>query len=189
MTSQDFAPLLTEGESRLAAEDWDGAVAVLRRAVEAEPSSSLAHSKLGIAYAHKRQWEEARAEFTLAIQLDPSYAPAHSNLGNVHREQGRLDEAIACYKKAILIDPQYWIAHQNLGVAYRQQGRLDDAVREFKVSARLSFHAKPGGGSAVGMSSGPVGSRTGARLGCLGTGAAAIFSTALVATVLRSALR
>lgn len=186
MTTEEITPLLSEGEARLAAEDWDAAVAVLRQAAAAAPYSAPAHSKLGIAYAHRRQWEEARAEFTRAIQLDPNFAPAHSNLGNVYREQGRPEDAIAAYQKAILLDPDYWIAHQNLGVVYKEQGRIDEAVREFRISARLSTRARPADGTGARMGS----PRPRARLGCLGTGSsAALVSAAFVSAVLSAVLR
>lgn len=167
-------PFLEEGEQRLAAEDWDGAIAAFQLAVQAAPQSAVAHSRLGVAYAHKQLWNEALGEFSKAIQIDPLYAPAHSNLGNVHREQGQLEEAIACYKRAIAVDPEYWIAHQNLGVVYKQQGRIAEAVREFKIATRLSLRtpARPGTLAGTGGSS--------ARAGCLSPGIAA----ALLVTLL-----
>ncbi len=168
-SSDRLAALINEGEERLLAEDWDGAIAILRQAVAASPTSALAHSKLGVAYVHRRQWEDARAEFSQAIQLDPRYAPAHSNLGNVYHEQGRLDEAVACYQKAIAIDPDYWVAHQNLGIVYKQQGRIGEAVREFKISTRLSVRAKPDR-----LDPRPAGMARRARIGCLGRGGMAV---------------
>ncbi len=186
MSTQDITPLLNEAEARLAAEDLDGAVVVLQQAVAAAPSSALAHSKLGVAFVHRRQWEDARGEFSRAIQLDPRYAPAHSNLGNVYREQGRLDEAIACYQKAIAIDPDYWTAHRNLGIVYKQQGRIADAVREFKISTHLSVRARP----ADRIGAGPAGTSRGPRLGCLGAGATTVLiSAALASAALVSLLR
>ncbi len=178
MSTQDITSLLTEGEARLAAEDWGGAVAVFQRAVTASPSSALAHSKLGVAYVHRRQWEDARTEFSRAIQLDPRYAPAHSNLGNVYREEGRLDEAVACYQKAIAMDPDYWIAHQNLGIVYKQQGRIGEAVREFKTATRLSLR------SSRTADAGAPGAGT-RRVGCLGAGGMAALLAVALATLRR----
>ncbi len=171
----DPTPFLTEGEARLAAQDWDGAVAAFRQAVSSAPSSALAHNKLGIAYAHARRWDDAFEEFARAIELDPRLAQAHSNLGNIHRERGRLDEAVRCYTRAIAADPEYWIAHQNLGVVYKQQGRIAEAVREFKTAARLSLRTP---GTAQ---SGPEPRRAadGPRLGCLGAGGITIILAAL----------
>ncbi len=170
MDTHDPAPFLEEGEARLAAEDWDGAVAAFHRAVSVAPSLALAHSKLGVAFVHKRQWDDAASEFARAIQLDPGYAPAYSNLGNVYRERGRLDEAIASYTRAIALDPDYWIAHQNLGIAYKQQGRIAEAVQEFKTATRLSVRAS----RQRGPGAGPAGEASGRRLGCLGTAAMAL---------------
>jgi tetratricopeptide (TPR) repeat protein len=167
-------PFLVEGEARLAAQDWDGAVAAFRQAVSAAPSSALAHNKLGVAYVHAKRWDEAFEAFSRAIVLDPHNAQAHSNLGNVHRERGRLDDAVRCYTQAIAADPEYWIAHQNLGVVYKQQGRIAEAVGEFKTAARLSLRVGAGP-SKTGARAAPAGP----RMGCLGTGGIALILAAL----------
>jgi Flp pilus assembly protein TadD len=180
MSTQDHTPLLAQGEERLSAEDWDGAVAVFSQAVAAAPTSAVAHSKLGVAYVYRRQWEDASTEFSKAIQLDPRYAPAHSNLGNVHRERGRLDDAVACYLRAIALDPEYAIAHQNLGVVYKQQGRIGDAVREFKTSARLSL--RPRSMDRFDPHS-PTVAHARPRIGCLGTGGAVLLLLSVLAAL------
>lgn len=170
MDTHDPTPFLAEGEARLAAEDWEGAVVAFRQAVKIAPASALAHSKLGVALVQKRQWDDAATEFARAIQLDPGYAPAHSNLGNVHRERGRLDEAIASYTRAIALDPDYWIAHQNLGIVYKQQGRIAEAVQEFKTATRLSIRAP----RQRTLGAVPGGEARRRRLGCLGGAAMAL---------------
>lgn len=171
MSTHDPASLLAEGETRLAANDWDGAATVFRQAVAVAPSSAIAHSKLGVALARMTRWEEAVAEFARAIQLDPRYAPAYSNLGNVYHECGRLDEAVASYQNAIALDPEYGIAHQNLGIVYKQQGKVAEAVREFKTATRLSLRSSHPRAAQVGPAAG--GRR---RLGCLGTVILALFA-------------
>jgi Flp pilus assembly protein TadD len=172
MSVKDPSPYIAQGEERRANGDIGGALQAFTEAVEAAPSSALAHNKLGTAYVDLQRWDDAFAEFSKAAQLDPRYAPAHSNLGNVYRERGRLDEAVACYQRAIAADPDYWIAHQNLGVVYKQQGRIGDAVKEFKTATRLSLRAparyEPGARGAAGR-----------RAGCLGSGAAVLVIGAL----------
>ena len=170
MSTQDPTSFLEDGEARLAAGDVDGALAAFRQAVVVASSSAMAHSKLGIAYAHKKEWDAAAIEFARAPQLDPTYAPAYSNLGNIYRERGQLDQAIAHYQKAVSLDPDYPIAHQNLGIAYKEQGRVAEAVREFKTASRLSLRQPGGRGGGAGqpkVSGAP-------RLGCLGMGGAVL---------------
>jgi len=163
MSTPDPASFLAEGEARLGAGDVDGAIAAFRQAVAADSSSAVAHSKLGIAYAHRKEWDTAASEFSRALQLDPTYAPAYSNMGNVYRERGQLDQAIAHYQKAVSLDPDYSIAHQNLGIAYKEQGRIAEAVREFKTASRLSLRRRGGGGSG-----GQPHADGAVRPGCLG---------------------
>jgi tetratricopeptide (TPR) repeat protein len=154
---------LLEGEKHLDAGDWAQAEAAFRRAVEANPTSAAAHSKLGVALVHQRRADEAERAFAKAVAIDPRYAPAWSNLGNVYRESGRLDEALQAYERAVAADPDYWIAHQNLGGLYKQMGRTSEAIAALKKATRLSIKApirRPG--------------EPGPRAGCLGRAAVMI---------------
>ena len=177
MSPNDPTPQIAEGEAKLADGDLSGAIDAFQRAVEAVPSSAVAHSKLGICFVHAHRLDEAASEFSRAIQLDPTYAPAYSNLGNVCRERGQLEQAVAHYQKAISMDPDYWIAHQNLGIVYKQQGRVGEAVREFKIATRLSLRAP-------GSSGGSPRASASRRMGCLGAG-----STVLLLWIILAARR
>lgn len=154
---------LQEGERYLESGEWEAAEAAFRRAVEVDPQSAVARSKLGVALAHQRRLDEAEREFARAVTINPGYAPGWSNLGNVYRERGRLDEALQAYERAVAADPDYWVAHQNLGALYKQLGRTSDAIAALKKATRLSLRApvrRPG--EAAG------------RMGCLGRSAAAL---------------
>jgi tetratricopeptide (TPR) repeat protein len=154
-------PNLTEGEKHLDAGAWPEAEAAFRRAVEANPQSAVAHSKLGVALVHLRRLDEAEKAFARAVAVSPGYAPAWSNLGNIYRETGRTEEALQAYERAVAADPDYWIAHQNLGGLYKQMGRTSEAIASLKKATRLSIKApiKRLGGEAS------------ARSGCLGRAA------------------
>ncbi len=157
MGQQSVESHLAEGERYLETGALAEAEAAFRRAVEAAPTSAVAHSKLGVALARQRRLDEAEGAFTRAVALDPRYAPAWSNLGNVYRERGRTDEALAAYERAIAADPDYWIAYQNLGSLYKQMGRTGEAIAALKRATRLSLKAplqRPDG-------------RAGRRAGCL----------------------
>lgn len=149
---------LAEGEKHLWSGEWPEAEAAFRRAVEASPSSAVAHSKLGVALAHQRRLNEAEQAFARAVAIEPRYAPAWSNLGNVYRETGRLDQALEAYERAVAADPDYWIAYQNLGGLYKQMGRTSEAIASLRKATKLSMRASLRQPEAGG----------GRRPGCLG---------------------
>lgn len=150
---------LEEGERYLEAGEWAAAEAAFRRAIEADASSHVAYSKLGVVLAQQRRLDEAEQAFARAVRLNPRYAPAWSNLGNVYRETGRTQEALDAYQRAIAADPDYWIAHQNLGGLYKQLGRTGEAIAALRRATRLSLKAAVRPSQAGG----------GRRVGCLGT--------------------
>lgn len=139
-----FGALLARGEQLLEAGALAEAESVLRQALELDPRSARARSKLGIALARQGRYEEAIEAFRRAVEFDPLYAPAYSNLGVVYQELGRLDEALAAYRKAIEVDPDYWIAHQNLAALYKQRGEYGAFVRHIKRATRLAARSADG---------------------------------------------
>jgi superkiller protein 3 len=165
---------LAQGERHLEAGEWSEAEAAFRRALEINPESAPAYSKLGVAMIHQRRMDEAEAAFARAIDKNPRYAPAWSNLGNVYRETGRTEQALEAYQRAIAADPDYWVAHQNLGGLYKQLGRMTEAIASLRRATRLSAKSafsRPGA----------AGSR---RPGCLGRAAALLVLLIAVALAL-----
>lgn len=164
MTGESASTHMAQGEVHLEAGEWPEAEAAFCRAVEADPASAAALSKLGVAIAHQRRLEEAEQIFARAIAVNPRYAPAWSNLGNAYRETGRPEQALEAYQRAVALDPDYGIAHQNLGGLYKQMGRTGEAIASLRRATRLSA-------SRALRGSRPAGGR---RIGCGGASAAEI---------------
>ncbi|MDR5682501.1 MAG: tetratricopeptide repeat protein [Armatimonadota bacterium] len=143
MPSLEFVEALARGEELLDQDDLRQAEASLRQAVELDPNSARARSKLGVALARQGRYEEAIEQFRRSLEADPLHAPAYSNLGTVYQEQGRTEEAMAAYRKAIEVDPDYWVAHQNLAALYKRQGNYVEFVRHIKKATRLAAKADP----------------------------------------------
>jgi tetratricopeptide (TPR) repeat protein len=143
LSSPDFLQALARGEELLDEGELDQAESILRRAVELDPDSARARSKLGVALARQGRHNEAIEQFRRSLEVDPLYAPAYTNLGTAYQEQGRTEAAMAAYRKAIELDPDYWVAHQNLAALYRKQGNYAEFVRHIKQATRLSAKAEP----------------------------------------------
>jgi len=87
---------------RYTAVDIDRAVDLFRKAIRAEPTSSLAHAYLAMAAAGRTYFisdksflELARAEAHEALSLSPDSSDAHRALAGVLYQQGNFTEALA----------------------------------------------------------------------------------------------
>lgn len=112
--------------------DFKSALSELRKAVQIDPNSPLAHNNLGNVYEKIGELNLAVSGYQEAIEINPHRAESHYNLGSIYAKQGKMDLAIEKYKEAIEIYPHYAEAHLNLGVAYRHEGELDLAVSEYE---------------------------------------------------------
>ncbi|MGQ9502841.1 MAG: tetratricopeptide repeat protein [Anaerolineae bacterium] len=91
------------------------------QAVQAEPTSSETHFKLGAAWMRANLLTLAEAAFRKAIALDAQYVDAYVNLGVALYQMGRLDEALQEYEAALGIAPDDAAIYHNKGVIYVQQ--------------------------------------------------------------------
>jgi Tfp pilus assembly protein PilF len=101
----DPTALIQEGESKLQSGEIDAGLALLRQAVEADPGSSLAHTRLGGALLLKQEHPAAIAEFRTAIGLDPNNAPAFLGMAMAYLHGGDYALARAALDEAKRIDP------------------------------------------------------------------------------------
>lgn len=113
-------------------------IAQAERAVQANPSSSEAHFKLGTALARAQLLVPAEIAFKQAIALDDRYVDAHTNLGVVYYQMGRLSDALSEYDAALAVQPDDADVHYNKGATYVQQALQssvpDDALLNQGVS-------------------------------------------------------
>jgi Flp pilus assembly protein TadD len=96
---------------------------VLRKAIELNPKSALAHHYLGTALVNTQQLAEAEKEFREALRLEPN-AKNHYSLAACLMALNRYDEALAELEIASRLDPQ-----ENL---YRT--RMQEAARMITTS-------------------------------------------------------
>lgn len=125
--------------------DYDDAIALFRRAVEADPGFAPAHSGLGRAwlmlwfvYRSDLGWlDEAEAACHLAIHANPNFAEAHSVLASVELERGDKDAAYHHLEAALALAPNDLESHIALGWLYRWSGLLDRAIRCYKMAIKI----------------------------------------------------
>ena len=85
--------LIAAAEAQLAEGKVDEAVATLTQAVAADPSSSLAHTRLGGAKILKQEYSAAIRDFRNALAADPNNADAFVGMAVAYLHSG--DHALA----------------------------------------------------------------------------------------------
>jgi tetratricopeptide (TPR) repeat protein len=84
MPDADWArldPEFAAGKKALLAEDWDGAVAVLKSAALRDPRNADIQNYIGYAYRRLRQMGPAIGYYQQALMLNPRHRSAHEHLG------------------------------------------------------------------------------------------------------------
>jgi serine/threonine-protein kinase len=119
-----------------------------KAAIEADPTSALAHAGLADAYTLDMEYglthpadgiPKAKAAAQRAIELDPILAEAYPSLALIRSLCDReWEEAEALYRKAIVLNPGYATAHLWLGGdCLALLGRLDEALAELELALEL----------------------------------------------------
>jgi tetratricopeptide (TPR) repeat protein len=108
--------------------DRMGALADLRRAVEAAPGSAVIWNELGLLYFDLDAPIESEAAFRRAIEVDPQDPVAYGNLAIMLLSQNRVEEAGRLIDKALDIDPNFHVAYIARGQYLLQKGDTVGAI-------------------------------------------------------------
>ncbi len=85
--------------------DYDGALALLRRAAEMFPESSDVHFDYGWMLFKMNQGDRAAQEFEQSIVLNAKLVPARRFLASIYAARGQTEEAAEQWKAALAFDP------------------------------------------------------------------------------------
>jgi tetratricopeptide (TPR) repeat protein/TolB-like protein len=120
-------------------ENLDSAIAVFRRALEADRRYAPAYAGLGEAYWRKHEltgssaWvEPSRAACEGALGLDPNLAEPHACLGMVFNGTGEYERAASEYTEALAREPTNDVLYLGLATAYEKLSRQADAEQAYR---------------------------------------------------------
>ena len=128
--------------------DWVGAEVELKRAIELDPNSSLAHEEYALLLNYVGRPEESIVEALKARELDPPSQLANFSVAWSHICARKFDEAIAQSRQVSATFPT---AHYWIGVAYLGKGMNQEAIAELE-SVKDLLVAKSFLGYAYGVS-------------------------------------
>jgi tetratricopeptide (TPR) repeat protein/TolB-like protein len=125
--------------------DCDKAIALFKKAIEAEPRSSLAHTYLAMEATGRMHYNPDRgflalgkSEAEMALQLSPGSAEAHRALAGVYYQEGRFSEALEQSLQTVEIGGLQDRLAMFLGMTLDMLGRPHQALGWNKVAAQLT---------------------------------------------------
>lgn len=111
--------------------DWVGAERELKRAIEVNPNSALAHERYTDFLEIRLRFDEAMTEAQRAQELDPLSPEIVAGVGSVYVFTRRYDEAIAQYQKALDLNPDLPQFRAELSWAYAMKHMYPQALAEY----------------------------------------------------------
>jgi tetratricopeptide (TPR) repeat protein len=113
--------------------DFDAAISIHRRRIDANPNSAEAHRQLGEILILQGRDDEALAELLVAAWLDPKDARAHAAAGQVYARMTRYADAIDALARALALDPRLREARYTLGTMLMRVGKADEGRAELET--------------------------------------------------------
>lgn len=117
-----------KGIDAIEAEDFEGAKAVLTKAVAAAPDDAQAVFYLGVAESGLGETDAAIGHLEKALELDPQLSDAALNLSALLLDQERYPEALAAAEKGLKVAPDDVGLLQNKALALLMTGEEAKAV-------------------------------------------------------------
>ena len=109
------------------------------KAIQLDPTNSVAYYNRGVAYDKKGDLDRAIADYDHAIRLNPNHAAAYIYLGGLLARQGRLRQAEKIHRKATETCDDGCIdeAFLNLALVLRSQERFDEAAASLREAIQI----------------------------------------------------
>ncbi|MFM9052481.1 MAG: tetratricopeptide repeat protein [Bacteroidota bacterium] len=122
-----------------------------KKALEYNPSQSVAYNNYGNLLFETRRFAEAKVQFEQAVRYNPRYAHALNNLASIHgvfgdaeRQAGNLvaakqnyEIALSYFRKSIEQDREYYMPYYLMGITYRNMGDENMAQQYIRKSEEV----------------------------------------------------
>jgi tetratricopeptide (TPR) repeat protein len=118
--------------------DTEGAIAALRKAVDADPKDFNAQVTLGAVLHTERDLDGARQHLQRALQLKPDSNLARYEWARLERTEGHVEAAVKDFERVVHDDPNWAQPHVELAALYFRLNRQEDGDRERATFDRLT---------------------------------------------------
>ena len=106
-SEQKIGQLISDGEQRLKAGNYDKAEEMFIAAIKIDPKSAVAYRGLGDTYFAKNSLEEAAQTYKFLIRMEPDDDSVLVKLAEIAESHGDLEEAIVYYQQAVLVNDSF----------------------------------------------------------------------------------
>jgi len=137
-TAAEYAQLIRQADSYVAARDLPNAIMELRRAINLEPADVALRVRLAGMYSDLGMTAEAIDECKRALLFDRDDAGVHKMLVRLYTANGALAEAAEHCREMARLDPRNVEIRMTLGDLYWNQAKIDDAVAAFDEAGKLA---------------------------------------------------
>jgi tetratricopeptide (TPR) repeat protein len=134
---KEMQGVVKEASDKIGQKDFDGAIVLLKSALEKDPKDINALYLLGLSYGRKKMYPEAVEALNQVIQANPKFPPAYFELAICYQQQNLLDQALEFYGKTLELDPKNADAAYNSGLILFGQNRMDEALVFFEKALSL----------------------------------------------------
>jgi len=127
-------------------EQYDDAIAALRRGLQLDSQRTEGYYNLGVIYRIQGKFDLAIQAYREAIKLNPRMADAHLNLGNLYAERQLWRQAVEHFREALKLRPEWEKAEDGLAHAEAHLGgaKVEPAAAVKKdLSREEKYRDKP----------------------------------------------
>ena len=134
---KEMQGVVKEAADKIGQKDFDGAIALLKGALEKDSTDINARYLLGLSYSRKKMYPEAIDALAQIIQSNPKFPPAYFELAICYQQQEDLDKALELYQKTMELDPNNPDAAYNAGLILFGRNRVEEALALFEKALSL----------------------------------------------------
>jgi serine/threonine protein kinase/tetratricopeptide (TPR) repeat protein len=118
---------------------YDEALAMIRRAHEADPFSLIINATYGLILSRSGRATEAHEQFQKTFELERNFPQGHFHFGRALAHEGKYEEAIKEFEQTLQPAPESPGPLSMLAYCYARSGRIEEAR---KILGRLIDQAK-----------------------------------------------
>lgn len=117
--------------------NYDGAIKLYNKALEADPYSYKAFNGKGIALCFKGNYNEGMPLIQKALDVKPDFAYAHFNMAMAYKLQKDYQNSLLWFNKALALDPKDTWSYYGISTIYADWNDVPKALEYLKKAIEL----------------------------------------------------
>lgn len=142
-TATRMAAVLEEGNRKLAARDYPGALASYEKGRELAPDQAAPYLLSGAVLLTMKRYQEAESKLNRAIQIAPADPKGYSLLGSVYQKMTQYARARKVLESGLKVAPESFDIYNKIGMVERDEERFPRAIDAFQQALRIKADYTP----------------------------------------------